>query len=106
MKQILLIDDDLSIRFVIKKLISKVFHDVEIFTTSDTAQGLGYVFLMDAEVIIVDTTLPKYGGLEVLDYIKSNNRLSELQPKIIVLYRDPKYIDTSCNYVYIDKDDA
>src|SRR6186713_1811305 len=99
LKQILLIDDDLAIRFVIKKLISKVFNDVQIFTTSDTAQGLGYAFLLEAEVIVVDTTLPKYGGLEVLDYIKSNNRLNQLQPKIVVLYRDPKHVDTTCNYV-------
>ncbi len=104
-KKVLLIDNDLTIRFVFRKIINRMFKDVEMFTSSDTVEGLGYIFLLKSEVVIMDTTLPSYGGLEVLDYISSNKKLKELNPKIIVLYEDPKYINTKLGYTFIHKND-
>ncbi len=104
-KKVLLIDDDLSIRFVLRKIVNRLFKDVEVFTSSDAVEGLGYIFLLKSEVVIIDTTLPSYGGLEVLDYISSNKKLKEINPKVIVLYDDPKYINTKLGYTFIHKGD-
>jgi hypothetical protein len=104
-KTILLIDDDLSIRFVIKKLISRSFDFARIFTSSDAVQGLGYTFLLKPEIVIVDTTLPAYGDLEVLDYIATNKYIKEAKTAVIVLYDNPKYINPELGYTFIDKRD-
>jgi len=46
-KKILIIDDDLAIRFTLKKLLSKFLSNtnIEIYTSEDGVQGLGYACL-------------------------------------------------------------
>ncbi|MBN1331818.1 response regulator [Candidatus Dojkabacteria bacterium] len=89
MKRIVLIDDDYAIREGIKTLIAswdrKVEEDYEIYTSENGVEGLGYVYLVKPDVVIIDVTLPKYSGRELIEYLKTNHRLLEAKVKVLVL---------------------
>ncbi|MBD3279972.1 response regulator, partial [Candidatus Dojkabacteria bacterium] len=89
MKKVILIDDDYAIREGIKTLISAWDKnsdlDFEIYSSENGVEGLGYVYLADPDVVIIDTTLPKYSGRELIEYLKSNPRFTDKEVKIVVL---------------------
>ncbi len=74
-KKILIIDDDISIRLTLKKLVSLCFN-FKIYTSDDGVQGLGYSFILKPDLIIIDSTLPKYSGRELIDYLLTNKSFS------------------------------
>ncbi len=75
--EIILIDDDYLIREVIKKVISKMDNDFKVFTSENGIEGLGLIFVQNPSLIILDTTLPKYGGMELVKYIESNKKIND-----------------------------
>ncbi|MBN1331791.1 response regulator, partial [Candidatus Dojkabacteria bacterium] len=89
MKRIVLLDDDYAIREGIKTLIAswdrKVEEDYEIYSSQNGVEGLGYVYLVSPDVVIIDVTLPKYSGRELLEYLKTNQRLLTDKTRIVVL---------------------
>lgn len=108
MFNIVLLDDNSAIRFSLKKILSGYFSnigiDAKIYSSGDGVEGLGYVFITKPHVVIIDTTLPKYGGLEVLDYLKTNNQLTELNIPIIVIHENGDF-DKYPNFKLISKHD-
>src|SRR5260221_6327662 len=76
-KEIILIDDDYLIREVIKKVVVKMDSDFKVFTSDNGVEGLGLVFVQNPSLIILDTTLPKYGGMELVKYIESNKKIND-----------------------------
>lgn len=98
---VLIVDDDLTIRLVLKGLLSSKH---QVFTAENGIEGLGYLFVARPEVAIIDLTLPKYGGLEVLDYLKSNQLLqSPGAPKIIILHDEQQTPMLPSNFQALNK---
>lgn len=87
--RVVLIDDSLAIRSALRVLLNSFSSSgarIELFTSDNGVQGLGHVFITQPDLIIVDTTLPKYSGLEVLEYLASNKPLLESKAQFIVLH--------------------
>lgn len=91
-KSLLVIDDDLSVRIVLKGVINYFFqkqNKITVFSAADGVEGLGHLFIDPPDLLIIDLTLPKYDGLEILDYIKTNKDLMQKKElPIIVLIQD------------------
>lgn len=79
--QFVIIDDDLVIREVLKILaykISKTYGaKAEILTAESGVEGLGLVIAVQPDITIIDTTLPKYSGRELLEYLITNTRFKK-----------------------------
>lgn len=105
-KNILIIDDDISIRFTLKKLFSRYLSglDVKIYTSSDGVQGLGYAYIVKPDLIIIDSTLPKYSGRELVDYLVSNAGFSNV-PVVVLNENGNSLANLPANYFQISKKD-
>lgn len=114
-KVISLLDDNFQIRFVLKKILSaKYRNNVKIFSSDNGLSGLGSIFVNKPDLIIVDTTLPKYAGIEVLEYIKTNEYINSKNTPVIVLSeetvkeeqkRDAVEKNILSNYIHLRKTD-
>jgi CheY-like chemotaxis protein len=86
---IILLDDNLAIREGLKDSLyregKKLGVTIKFYSADNGVEGLGYIFILKPDLVIVDSTLPKYGGREVLEYIFTNGRLQSLSTPIIVL---------------------
>lgn len=106
---LVLIDDDSVIRQVLKSLLYKRLgrKSLNIYSCSDGIDGLGHLYVVHPEVIIIDTTLPKYGGLEIIDYVVSNTTLNDSSLKVVVVSTDGEVpIDNlPPGYVLFNKND-
>ncbi|HRP37025.1 MAG TPA: hypothetical protein PLS50_04395, partial [Candidatus Dojkabacteria bacterium] len=91
-KKIVIIDDNFAIRQVIKIFLTRLSRndsfDLNIFSTDNGVEGLGYVYITNPNIVIVDTTLPKYSGREVLDYFAQNPKFQESGINVIVLHEE------------------
>ncbi|MBD3280278.1 response regulator, partial [Candidatus Dojkabacteria bacterium] len=112
MKRIVLIDDDYAIREGIKTLISawdkESELDYEIYSSENGVEGLGYVYLADPDIVIIDTTLPKYSGRELIEYLRTNHKLLENKTKVVVLTENgggPEVENLPTNFQVISKKD-
>src|SRR5688572_14926276 len=83
-----IVDDDYIFRFVLKYLLSNYFYKPEIYTSEDGTDGLGLIFIVNPALVIIDTTIPKYDGLEVTEYIASNEKIKASKTSIILLKED------------------
>ncbi|MBD3280545.1 response regulator, partial [Candidatus Dojkabacteria bacterium] len=112
MKKVILIDDDYAIREGIKTLIAAWDKhselDYEIYSSENGVEGLGYVYLADPDIVIIDTTLPKYSGRELIEYLKTNHKLLENKTKVVVLTENgggPEVKGLPLNFVVVSKKD-
>ncbi len=109
MQSIVIIDDSAVVRYVVSDVIHSLDlndNDIDLrtYTAEDGVEGLGYVFVVKPTLIIVDTTLPKYSGLEVVDYLVSNSQI--LQNTIpILLWEEGVTLpgNLTSNFIAIDK---
>lgn len=87
---LVLLDDNLIIRNLIRTFLGRFRHklqlDLKIYTSEDGVQGLGYVFITEPDIIIIDTTLPKYSGRELLEYLTTNPKFKSDKMRVIVLH--------------------
>ena len=81
MGKILVVDDDRTIRMLLKLILNKVGHDV--LEAFDAKTGLSVAELESPDLILLDLMLPDMNGLELLDTIKKNKQLEKIP--IIVL---------------------
>ena len=112
MRKIILLDDDYGIREGIKTLIyewdNHTEEKFEIYSSENGVEGLGYVYLTNPDIVIIDTTLPKYSGRELVEYLKSNSRFVGEDVKIIVLTEGEEGVglmDLPKNFEVISKTD-
>jgi surface protein len=94
--KILVIEDNAVIRDLIISCIHKAYPDVKLYGTGNGVEGLGYAFSVLPELIIVDSSLPKYSGREVYDFLTSRHEQIHKQ-KILVtdekLKAMPSFLD-------------
>lgn len=102
-KKILIIDYELTVRFVVKKLLAKYLDDIAIFTSDNGVQGVGYAMLLEPDLIILDSSLPKYSGRELIDFLITNPKF--VNTPIIILVKDASKVDNlfPINYIQISK---
>lgn len=77
MAQVLVVDDDASIRFLVREELTLEGHGVR--TAEDGLAGLRAVGESVPDVVILDLKMPGMGGLEVLQRLKAS------QPQLPVL---------------------
>lgn len=108
-KKIVLIDDNFVIRNVIKTFLGKLEQkqniDLKIFSSDNGVQGIGYVFITNPDIIIVDSTLPKYSGREIVDYLLSNKKFSDQNKKVIILTESRNLSNIPPNFCALNKHD-
>ena len=110
---IVIIDDNFSIRQILKVFLSRISKrfdkNINVFSTNNGVEGLGYIYITSPTIIIIDTTLPKYSGREVLDYLINNPKFQSTDVKVIVLQEQSQIIPLipeSFSIVNKDSDDA
>ena len=73
-------------------------------STDNGVEGLGYVFITNPSIIIVDTTLPKYSGKEIIEFFTQNRKFQADDIHVIVLEENPtKVLDLPKNFHLINK---
>lgn len=70
--KLVLIDDNFAIRFLLKSFLAEYFPDFDIFSAEDGISGLGLIYAVNPDAVIIDSTLPKYSGREVVEYVVTN----------------------------------
>lgn len=105
---IVLIDDNFAIRQIIKIFLARVSRkysfDLNIYTSDNGVEGLGYVFITNPNIIIIDTTLPKYSGKDIIEFFVQNKKFSSGEIAVIVLEEYPrKKFNLPNNFYRINK---
>jgi len=104
-KKVLLIDNDISIRFVIKKLLNNILINSRIYSSDKGPEGLGLAYIVKPNIIILDTTLPRYSGREVVDFIVTNKIFTNT--KVVLLQENNDFsLKWSLNYIVLSKTDV
>ena len=113
--KIVLLDDDLAIREIIRTYLSELEDksklNLQFYSSSNGIEGLGYVYVANPDILLIDTTLPKYSGKEVVDFLLTNSRFKnnghQTNTKVVVLTEssDTKLKNLPSNYTVLDKSD-
>lgn len=105
MKKVLILDENFAVRQAIKRILGKFIQEgqkLQIYSSTNKIEGLAQIFSLAPDVIIVDLTLPKYSGTEILDYLTSNTAILE-KSKVIVLIENSLNLELNSNFIIIDK---
>jgi len=103
---IVIIDDDSLIRNALKILtwghLKNDLLDLKVYSSDDGVDGLGLIYVTNPDIIVVDSTLPKYSGREITEYLISNEKF--LNKQVIILNDGSGVIDNlPNNYKVINK---
>lgn len=106
-RNIVLIDNNFAIRELLKVVLNDIAksseEDFNLYTSQNGIEGLGFVYITQPEVVIIDTTLPKYSGNELLYFLLSNRKFHSNKVKIIILTEKKQQIRVPENFVVLDK---
>ena len=80
--KVLLADDEKDIVDLVK--VSLIKEDYEVITAEDGQEALDKIRLEDPDIILLDLTMPKKGGFDVLKEVRENPTTDKWQPIIIV----------------------
>ncbi len=87
-KKVVIIDDNYVIRELLKSSLNKdvaSLDDIyEFYTSESGVEGLGYIYSVNPDIVIIDATLPKYSGRELVEFLGTRNS------KILVLVESEK----------------
>ena len=101
--KVVIIDDDLNIRTILRRIVQEILPNVETYTASNGVEGLGLVYTVNPDLIILDATLPKYSGVEVIEFLVSNEKLQERHTPVVLLLDEKARLNLPSNYVQIFK---
>ena len=79
--KILLIDDEMHLRVIIKAYLS--IYNIDILETDDGAEALGIMESENIDLVILDYNMPKMSGDEILNNMLGDDRLSKIP---VVMY--------------------
>lgn len=86
---IVIIDDDFVVRQVLGLLLKYYSRsqgvDLKIYTSANGLEGMGYLMVTIPDILILDTTLPKYSGTEIADFILNNPRYHRNDLKVFLI---------------------
>ena len=86
MLKILLLEDDNTISFAIKKYLEKFKYSVKIFKTISATEDLS---LNEFDLIVLDVNLPDGNGFDYLNYVRSFSKIPII---MLTVKNDEKYI--------------
>ena len=84
MSKILIIEDDLQVREMLKELLER--NEYEVFTAENGNEGLAMVEKVKPDIITLDVTMPEKDGFEVLKEIRGPD--SQWIPVIMLTAKD------------------
>ncbi|WP_038161040.1 hybrid sensor histidine kinase/response regulator [Verrucomicrobium sp. BvORR106] len=84
-KRVLVVDDSLTVRELVRKLISSKGYVVEVAV--DGMDGWNAVRTGNYDLVVTDVDMPRMDGIELVNHIKKDTRLHSL-PVMIVSYKD------------------
>ena len=103
-KRILVVDDEAPIREVLRALLEEEGYEVEV--AEDGKDGEGKAIVVKPDLVILDLSMPRRGGLEVLKFIRGYGPTKDI-PVIILTGQGslPKRIATTLAgaHAYIKK---
>lgn len=106
-KNIVIIDNNLLIRETLKNLVTRLNREsgdkINLYTSQNGIEGLGFVYVTRPELIIIDTTLPRYSGNELLYFLLTNKQFHSDKVKVIVITEKKQYIRVPSNFCVINK---
>lgn len=106
-KNIVLIDNNFAIRETLKIVLNNLAqnNDIEFnfYTSQNGIEGLGFVYVTHPEIIIVDTTLPKYSGNDLLYFLLTNKKFHTTKVKVFVLVEKSQKLRVPANFEVINK---
>lgn len=106
-RNIVLIDNNFTIRELLKvslrDLAKNSGEEFSLYTSQNGIEGLGFVYITQPEIVIIDTTLPKYSGNELLYFLLSNKKFHTDKVKIVILTEKRQQIRVPANFVVLDK---
>jgi len=83
---VLVIDDDLEVRTVLQKYLSKLGYQVELADNGE--EGLRLAKKIFPDVITLDVMMPKMDGWEVLSYLKADPELDHIPVIVLSMIED------------------
>ena len=89
MKNILIIDDAITIRTFLTKTLSEV--GMNVTEACNGSEGLEKLYDKNYDLVITDVNMPVLNGIEMITKIRSNSEI--LQPPILVLSTENDYHD-------------
>jgi CheY-like chemotaxis protein len=108
--KIAILDDNFSVRQSIRLIVDRVATvrgvKTEIFSVEDGIEGLGYILVTFPDIIIIDTTLPKYSGREVMEYLNTNDKFASKRVSVIVLHDGGADLEKKAHFDYLNKQDS
>ena len=106
-KNIVIIDNNLLIRETLKNLVNRLNsesgHKLNLYTSQNGIEGLGFVYITHPELIIIDTTLPRYSGNELLYFLLTNKQFHTDKVKVIVITEKRQNFRVPSNFYVINK---
>jgi CSLREA domain-containing protein len=106
-KNIVLIDNNFAIRETIKIVLNNLAENNKIefnlYSSENGIEGLGFVYVTHPEIIIVDTTLPKYNGNELLYFLLTNKKFHTSKVKVFVLVEKTQKLRVPANFEVLNK---
>lgn len=87
-RSIVVIDDDAESQIIIRRYLATLFPLAKIFSSTNGLEGLGAVLVDKPDLIVLDTTLPKYSGLEVIEFVATNKWIKESKVPVVVMHED------------------
>jgi CheY-like chemotaxis protein len=108
--KIVLIEDNFVQRTLVRDFLAILEAqncNLEIYTSSNGVEGLGYVFITKPDIVIIDSTLPDYGGMELVEYLNANLKKFENMTflSVIVLTEDAQAKELSSRFITFNKKD-
>ena len=108
--KIVLFDDNFTYRKVISSVVNfiarKSKREIEFYSSDNGVEGLGLVYVLNPTIVIIDTTLPKYSGKEVVDFIEDNEQLQASNIKVIALTQGTEFQIDNPHIKVINKQDS
>lgn len=83
--KIVIIEENVSIRRFLKTFLKNQFQKVQIYTSGNGIEGLGLVYVVKPDIILIDSSLPKYSGKSIIDFLVTNARFSQYKNMIILM---------------------
>jgi len=79
MKKTLIVDDSMTMRRIIKNILSQLgYDDEDIYEAKDGEEAWELIQDIDLDLILTDWNMPNMNGLELVKKIKSDNNYSDI----------------------------
>ncbi len=96
-KSVLIIDDELENRKLLKIILKKAEIDIDIYEADSGLKAIEILQKSHINLILLDLLLPDMNGIHILKYIKEDI------PTIIITALEKEEIEIPENFIYIQK---